>query len=211
MADTATYGQAPKDDAAPKTPNFDALLANARTQFRLVAEAENQLRSDQLDDKRFRASQQWPQHLIAERIRDKRPYLTVNRLPQFIKQITNQQRASRPSIQVNPVDDSADPDTAQVLQGVIRHIEHASHAQVAYDTATEDQVTMGRGYIRIVTEYEDEMGFQQCIRIRRVRNPHSVYVDPNAVEPDYSDAQFGFQVEDMDPATFTQRYPKAIK
>ena len=193
----------------PATTDRSAFLADARHRFQTVAEAESLLRAEQLDDKRFRASEQWPVHIKAERKADKRPCLTVNRLPQFIKQVTGEMRSSRPAIQVNPVDDHADPETAEVFQGIIRHIETASHAQVAYDTAADDQVTMGRGYIRLVTEYEDATSFNQGIRIRRIRNAHHIYMDPMCVEADYGDAMYGFEVEDLDPTTFKAKYPQA--
>ena len=43
---------------------------------------------------------------------DSRPCLTVNRLPQFVRQVTNDQRQNRPSIKIRPADDNADPETA---------------------------------------------------------------------------------------------------
>jgi hypothetical protein len=38
----------------------------------------------------------------------------------------------------------------------VRHIEYISDADVAYDTACDNQVTHGEGYWRILTKYEDE-------------------------------------------------------
>jgi hypothetical protein len=194
--------------AAPPTEDFTELLKQARDQFQLVVEAESQLRTDQLDDKRFMASDQWLEYAKTERIRDKRPFLTVNRLPQFKRQITNQARQNRPSIQINPVDDFGDPETAEVLQGIVRHIEARSHAEVAYDTAMNDQVDIGRGWIRLITEWEDTRSFNQTFKILRVPDAFKVYMDPNAIEAPF-DAWFAFQVEDLDPATFKRKYKKA--
>jgi hypothetical protein len=58
----------------------------------------------------------------------------------------------------------------------VRHIEYISDADVAYDTACDNQVTHGEGYWRILTDYEDEDSFDQEIYIRRIRNSFSVYL-----------------------------------
>jgi hypothetical protein len=49
---------------------------------------------------------------------------------------------------VIPADDNADVEVAEVFNGMIRHIEYISDADVAYDTACENQVSYGEGYIR---------------------------------------------------------------
>ena len=134
-----------------------AFLTQAKNRFKTIADTESTLRNDMLDDMRFRSGDQWPDTIKVTRQVDGRPCLTINRIPQFLRQVTNQQRASRPGIKVNPVDDGADRDTARVLQGLIRHIETKSNADVAYSWGGEGQVTMGRGYWRVNTQYVSVM------------------------------------------------------
>jgi hypothetical protein len=67
--------------------------------------------------------------------------------------VTNEQRQNRPSGKVIPADDNADVAVAEVFDGMVRHIEYMSDADVAYDTACDNQVTYGEGYIRLLTEY----------------------------------------------------------
>ena len=62
---------------------------------------------------------------------DGRPTLTINRLPAFIRQVVNDARQNKPGMLVHPVGDGADPATAEVLNGLIRHIEQSSDAEVA--------------------------------------------------------------------------------
>src|SRR5262245_31958633 len=174
------------------------ILAAARMRFETASNAESRMRQEMLEDLKFRAGEQWPDQIRSDRTIDKRPVITVNRLPQFIKQITNPQRQARPALQINPVSSGADQDTAEILQGLIRHIEQSSHAEVAFDEAYDDAVTIGRGWFRILTEYEDEGdGFNQEIVVRRVSNPFTVYVDPASHELDYSDARYMFIVDDV--------------
>lgn len=183
------------------------ILELARKRHSLAEEAEQRIREEALDDLKFRTGEQWPDDIKNTREIEKRPCLTINRLPQFIRQVTNDQRQNRPSIQVNPVDDRGDPETAEILQGLVRHIEHNSNADVAYDTAFEHAVTSGFGYFRVVTEYADPMSFDQEILIKRIRNPFTVYFDPTCQEPDYSDGKWAFIVTDMLKDDYISKYP----
>ena len=110
----------------------------------------------------------------------------MNRIPQFLKQVTNQQRAARPGVKVNPVDSGADKETAKVFQGLIRHIETKTDADIAYSHGGEDQVTMGRGYWRIRTVWADDYSFKQEIKIEPVWNPLTVYCDTLVGDDDSS-------------------------
>lgn len=183
------------------------LLETARERFRLAEEAEDHIRDEALDDLKFRAGEQWPDDIENARKLEKRPCLTINRLPQFIRQVTNDQRQNRPAIQVNPVDDQGDPETAEILQGLVRHIEHNSSADIAYDTAFEHAVTMGFGYFRVITNYVDPMSFDQEILIKRIKNPFTVYFDPTCQEPDYSDAGWAFIVDELTEGNYKEQYP----
>lgn len=178
----------------------------ARERFRIAAEATARLRSEALDDLKFRIGEQWPNEIERQRSIDGRPCLTMNRLPQFIRQVTNEQRQQRPAIQINPVGSGATVDTAETLQGMCRHIEVNSEADIAYDSAFDGMVTKGFDFWRIVTDYARPDSFDQEIYIRRVRNPFAVYFDPAAIEPDYSDARYAFVIEDMPRSEYRARY-----
>jgi hypothetical protein len=98
---------------------------------------------------------------------------------------------------------------ADVFNGVIRHIEYISDADVAYDTACENQVSYGEGYIRLLTEYCDEDTFDQDIKIGRIRNSFSVYMDPMIQDPTGADARWCFVTEDLTKAEYERMYPDA--
>ena len=206
--DDRDAGSDQRSEAREKVEEF---LSLAQSRFRTVVDAESLLRQNMLDDLRFRASEQWPDHVRSMREQDNRPCLTVNRMPSFIRQVTNNQRASRPAVAVAPTGDQGDPEIAQVLQGIVRHIETKSDADVAYTTAGEHQVTMGRGYVRVITDYidDDPTRLDQEVRIQRVQNPFSVYMDPATQNPDGSDARYGFVVEDLPVEEYKFRYPES--
>lgn len=195
-----------EEQSARQTSTED-LLTQAREQWRLAADAESEWRQLAYEDKRFAAGEHWPDDIKAKRDSVGRPCLTINRVPQFVKQITAQQRASKPTLQVKPVDDAADTKTAEIFQALIKHIEANSHAGVAYETAGENQAIIGKGFFRHVTEYCNDRSFDLDIRIKRVRNPFTVYFDPTCQEPDYCDARYAFIIEDLPRSTFTRLYP----
>jgi len=105
------------------------------------------------------------------------------------------------------VDDRADVAVADIFNGMIRHIEYISDADVAYDTACENQVSYGEGYIRLLTEYCDDNSFDQDIKIGRVRNSFSVYMDPLIQDPTGADAKYCFITEDVTRLEYERMYP----
>ncbi len=197
---------APRKNGVPESADQKTIqfLKLAQSRYRTAADSETELRREQEIDQRFASSEQWPDGIKADRLLDGRPCLTINRLPAFKRQVTNQQRAAKPAIQISPIDSQKDKKTAEVLQGIIRHIESQSSADVAYDTACDHQVTIGRGYVKLVVEWDDMDPWVQCIRIRRVRNPFLIYFDPACQEHDYSDARYAFEVEDVPKEEFRE-------
>lgn len=194
------------NEKSEETQSDEEILRIARERFKLASEAETEIRKLALEDLEFSSGDQWPGNIKLERSKDNRPCLVINRIPQFIRQITNDQRQNRPAIKVSAVDDKADIDTARILQGLIRHIEYNSNADIAYDTAFDGAVRKGFGYFRIVTDYVDPMSFEQEILIKRIRNSFSVYLDPNSKEPDGSDMNWGFVFEDISREEYEETY-----
>jgi hypothetical protein len=211
MAEMAQTDRAPDDDTEQdyaSTPE-DVLLAEARKRFERAAVNESENRQNAVDDLRFKNGEQWPDQIKSERTIARRPCLTINKMKTFVHQITNDQRQNRPAINVSPVGDKSDPETAKMLKGLIRQIERQSNADVAYDTGFDNAVSNGWGYWRILTEFESDATFNQSLRIGRIRNPFRVYLDPDRQEPDGSDAEWGF-ISDLIPRNeFRRQYPKA--
>lgn len=185
------------------------IISEVKNRFEMCNQADGENHKEGLDDLEFLKGNQWPEKQRRSREADGRPCLTINKLPTFLAQITNDQRQNRASIKVSPVSERADPETAEIIQGMIRHIEYDSAADVAYDTAVNSAAAIGFGYFRLVTDYECEDSFNQEIRFKRIRNPFTVYFDPASVEPDGSDSQFVIITEKMTKTEFKARYPDA--
>ena len=196
------------------------VLATARSRLDLAMSALSESREDEIDDLKFYAGSpdnhwQWPADVLATRgavqgqTINARPCLTINKLPQHVRQVTTDPRQNRPGAKVIPVDDDADIEIADIYNGMIRHIEYISDADVAYDTACENQVAYGEGYLRILTEYCDASTFDQDIRIGRIRNSFSVYMDPTIQDPTGADAKWCFVTEDLTRDEYERLYPDA--
>ena len=196
------------------------VLATARSRLDTAMSCYSESREDENDDLKFYAGSpdnhwQWPADVLATRgavqgqTINARPCLTINKLPQHVRQVTNDMRQNRPGAKVIPVDDKADIQVAEIFNGMIRHIEYISDADVAYDTACENQVAYGEGYIRLLTEYCDDDTFNQDIKIGRVRNSFSVYMDPTIQDPTGADAKWCFITEDVTRDDYERMYPDA--
>ena len=222
-SDMAKVGQVAAADAVKdaKAPKQDGdMLATMRKRLKMAISAYSDSREDELDDLRFYAASpdnpwQWPADVLQTRgsvqgqTINARPCLTINKLPQHVRQVTNDQRQNRPSGKVIPADDRADVEVAEVFNGMVRHIEYMSDADVAYDTACENQVAYGEGYFRILTEYCDDDTFNQDLRIERIRDSFSVYMDPHMQDPCGSDAEWCFINEQIPKDEYERMFPDA--
>jgi hypothetical protein len=150
---------------------------------------------------------QWPDALLTTRELDQKPTLTVNKTRIHCLQIINDAKQNKPGIVVHPTTNEATYEAAQVFEDVVRHIEYMSRAQQAYDKASENQVFGGLGFCRVYTEYASPEGFDQDIRIGGVRDPLTIYMDPDAQEADKSDSEYAFEFDDMSIEKFKRDFP----
>ena len=201
----AEFDGEPSGPLGSSTPGAVDLVNEARERFQLCLDAED--RNDALDDLRFLKGEQWDADAVRQRELDNRPCLTFNNLPAILHQVTNDARRNKQSIHVAPVDDGADAKVADVIGGLIRHIEYDSDADAAYDNALEGAARIGFGFFRLMTEYCNSESFDQDIKIKRIRNPFTVYIDPDIQEADASDMQFAFISSKVARTEFERLYP----
>ena len=191
---------------------MDDIVKEAKEAFETCQEAEEENRDNAESDIKFaRMGDQWDEADRNKRNREGRPVLTINRMPAFIRQVANDARLNTPSIKVFPVDDTADVDCAEILNGLLRNIQVQSNADAAYDTAMSDAVTGGFGYFIIDVDYAYNDTFEQDILIKRIANPFTIHGDPRITAIDSSDWNIGFVSDMMSHAEFEREFPKAEK
>jgi hypothetical protein len=182
----------------------------ALEEFENAREAMSEQYSKMREDLRFSDPsdpQQWDQ--LATQLRKGRPCLTFDRTNQFIAQVVNQGRQNKPAIHCMPADSQADIAVAEQLNGIVRHIEYVSRAGIAYDTALEYAARIGLGWFRVVPEVMRPETNEQEIRIKRIADPLSCYLEAGWTEPDGSDAMVAFIETIMPIAAFRRMWPKA--
>jgi len=189
--------------------DYDPRIQEAIEFLKLANDADTMNRQEALEDLKFGGGDQWPVELQNSRNLESRPVITVNKVDNYCRQVCNQQRQQRPRIKVHATNTQQDMVDAQVIQGIIRHIEVNSNAEHAYDNAFEYAVRMGWGYVRVRTDYVSEDSFDQEIFIDPVDNPFTVYFDPNSVAPDGSDADRCLITTMMPKKEFSKLYPDA--
>ena len=189
------------------------IVETAKARYKRAVDAYGTLRQQAIADTRFVLGDsenkwQWPEDVYQSRsAMAGKPCLTVNVTAQHCNQIINSIRQNRPSAKVSPVDGDGDKKTALILGGMLRAIQSNSNADTAHDTAAEHSVYGGEGFWRVLTEYETPESFDQIVIIRPLVNPQLVYIDPDAIEPDRSDAKWGFIFEDLSVEQAREEHP----
>src|SRR2546429_6534483 len=102
-------------DAPADGTDKTALIAEAKAYLELCIKIEGDNRDSGLEDLKFLAGDHWSDKDKRQRQLDRRPCLTINKLPTFLHQVTNDQRQNVPSIKVSPVDSFADVETATTI------------------------------------------------------------------------------------------------
>jgi len=198
------------EDTDNKTSD-EAILKEARERFALAVDESATERNRMKTELEFAAGKQWPEQVKNARENDPngaRPCLTMDKLGQYVRQVVNDARQNKPAIKVRPVDSGADIEVAELLQGLTRHIEDVSCADLAYDNALDSAAKVGLGWFRIRTQMVNASRNEQDILIEPIENIFSVQADPWR-KPDGSDMEWCFVTEEVPRKRFERDYPKA--
>ena len=215
---SGTAAQRSTDDPGEEDVLHEALR---RADEAWLAEKQNVIEGR--DCQRFYAGDQWDIKAKQNREKKGRPALTINRLPQFVRQMTGDLRKNPPAIKILPAKGQATQDTANAYNGIIRHIEQQSNAKDAYVKATENAAIAGQGFFYITTDYDrsspfDQAGklkpgmkgadlFNQEIFIRPILDPFGALIDPFAVLFDKSDMRYGYIFDHLTVEDFQKEFP----
>lgn len=168
-----------EQDTITDSSDVTGFLATARRRFSQAAREESHIRSEAKIDQAFanpNGKGQWSEVAQKQRADEKRPCEVFNLLPIFIQSVANEARMNKPQPKVNPISGGAKVETARILNGIIRHIQYNSKADLAYDGALEAAATSGFGFFRFVTEESpDPESFEQEIIVKAVQDPFTIY------------------------------------
>lgn len=172
-------------------------------------EADKPQRKRSLEEVEFNSGKHWDADMQKEREDKDRVVIQINRTPQYLNQVSNEQRMSRPTILVKPTGHKSDPKTAGVKQGMVRSIEKRSGAEGIRDDAFYRMLEKGWAYYRVTPEFEHARSFRQVIRTKPIENDFAVYGDPGALRKDKLDSKWWHILEDMPIAEYKAAYPNS--
>jgi hypothetical protein len=182
----------PGDPDQDKRARVAEFIKASRDRWKTSDQSSQKFREKMRRDQLFASGggNQWSAEDKSARSDEGRPCLEINRIPQFIRQVSNQSRANRSQIQYAPRGGGATVELAATLQGLARGIEVESDADTAYDTATDGQLIAGIGFVRLRAKWANGTTFEQVCAIERIRNPLAVYWDPSTQDANFADMRF---------------------
>lgn len=217
-----------RDDTARKTPPMSAELKKRHERalgyFSISASKFAKQRQREQEDLRFvDFDEQWDPQVRAQRSGQvaanglpptpPKPTITVNQLRGPCQQIANTRRQARLALNFSPKGGGANQDVAEAFEDIVRGMQAETNASIARNWAADRSDKAGLGWYRIDTEYaledpsDEAAAHDQNIVYRRILNGASVYPDPFAQEPDFSDGKRLFITEDMPVAQYREAYP----
>jgi hypothetical protein len=182
------------------------IIKTAKTRFEIANSAWGTFFKTQRETLKFIDGDQWDNQLRQQRESSGLPVLTNNRLPMFLRQITNESRKNTPAIQVDPKNSGASQDTADFYSNLIRGIEQHSDASTCYDVGGWYAAATGLGFVRVVSDYEDDESFFQKLIIKAVDNPETILIDPDHKKVDGSDAEWCFVICTMTKDDYKRKF-----
>lgn len=197
----------------PGAVSTSPVVAEAMKRWKRVSEWEAPARERFLEDVKFAEGDsdngfQWPAAIRRNRDVDKRPCLTMNLIRQHNLQIRNEAKQNKASIKIRAIGGGASFKSANLMEALVRQIEYRSNAQAAYAHSAKYQVDGGIGWFRLITDWVSDESFDQELKIKKIWDPLSVYMDPDAIEEDKSDANFAFVFDLVSKDKFYEAYPE---
>ncbi len=133
-----------------------------------------------------------------------RAKMSIPLIPAIIEKVLSTYASSPFGITISPYR-KENADKALLLQGVVDGIQNRSRANQAYTNALRSAISCGFGYLHVYTDSPSEKA-PVNVCIEALQNPLAVLIDPSAVNPDGSDAEFAAYVTKISKAKAKRLY-----
>lgn len=184
------------------------IFIEARDRLKISLEDRSDDRKAAKEDALFREGENHWDNQVTSTVTEQKPELVINFTDTYCNRVVNSIADLETRGKCHPVADGADDDQAEVINGLGRHVEARSNAQVAYDNATDNAVTFGWGWWRVIAEYASADSFDKEILIAMVKDAFTVYEDPSSVMPTGSDMRWCLLSTMMKRTEFKRLYPQ---
>jgi len=156
----------------------------------------------------------------AARIAEGRPVIEVNQLTQYTERVLGDMRQNLPAIKFRATTPNvagkaigektlAEYEMTEIYSSIVKGIEQRSNATLWYDRASVQMVHGGVGWLRVYPCYKDDKSFDLDLKISGVTDFTNAILDMTGLEPDFSDARFGWVFEQIPRKEFEARWPDA--
>jgi len=156
----------------------------------------------------------------AQRIAEGRPVIEVNQLTQYTERVLGDMRHNLPAIKFRATTPNvagkavgektkAEYEMTEIYASIVKGIEQKSNAELWYDRASVQMVHGGVGWLRCYPCYKSEESLDLDIKISGVTDFTNAILDMTGLEPDFSDARYGFVFEQIPRKEFEARWPDA--
>lgn len=187
-------------------PEFDItkIYDEAMENYTTAKSAWEEIHNQSILDKSFSMlGQQWDHDILSQRTRDKRTSKVFDNCGKYINYVANSSLRNSPAIRVSPKNKDKKKE-AEVIAGIVRQIENDSNAKQVYYHAFTDCLCSSIGVFEVVIDLDDE---ENKIKIKKIIDPTSLWVDPSSIEPDMSDAQYIMRLKKINKKKFAALYP----
>lgn len=179
-------------------------LAKARDNVRLSLLSSSDWRKEAREDFGFVQGDQWQENDVNNLKKQKRPCITVNRCRPMVNLITGYyaQNETEPDFLPRSEEDAS---ISRIAKGITKYIYDRGDYQRTKKKVFRDKVICGVGYYWIYYDFnydklEGEIKFDR-------KSPFEVFVDPECIKEDLSDAEFCGLFSWEHPEQLKQIYP----
>lgn len=176
-----------EEDAIKDQPTDSGKVTKARQNVRLALEATVDWRKEAREDFRFVQGKQWDDKDVQAMRSQKRPTITINRCRPMINQVSGYFGQNMSEANFLPRTEG-DDEICNIAKGVNKYVYDKCMFNRHKKKVGRDRLICGKGYYWVFYDFDyDKM--DGTIKIER-RSPFEVFVDPESIKEDLSDAEF---------------------
>jgi hypothetical protein len=185
--------------------NDDEILKQAHERFDLCVTAWGHMHQKNNEILKFIAGDQWTEMARSNLENAGFSAQTQDMIKPALRQITNELRKNTPSIQVNPADDTT-VKSAGKMDDLVRSIQEACKADVAYQQGGLAAAQVGMGFLRVLSKYESNDSMNQVLYVEPVYDANTVMLDPNHRGVAGQDSEYAFVTTTLTLDEYGRRY-----
>ncbi len=158
------------------------------------------------EDLQFVIGDQWNQDVKRRREAQRKPVITVNRLPAFVGQYIGSFLQNDTTMKLAPIHGGSKM-SAEVRQGMVRTVMRTNAAKIAKKTAAASQYMCGIGNFMLEVVDAEYDVFARDMAMSTLDDPFQVIWDRASTDPTGKDANHCFVFDYMTREDFKKAYP----